>query len=774
MAQRVFGPTRAAGTRIVEQTGGNPIVPGALGWRGYAGLLEKGPTDELIFIASKDQALRRIGSYISDSLCPDAIYDSLKVAGGAGGVVALRLTDGNEVKASFNLYARRGSLLTLVGTLSAKNGGRWGGKLKRYSKDLSAIGKLTATTLDTEDTTSFKKDEWAGGYVQLSGTATPTKQYLIVGNTAAGVITVSSDATLKADLQAGTPADLRYYLVRENSGKALSVEIRDGEENPDTEFGLFIYVDGALVNPYPNLSLDSTSSRYWVNLINNDESNYEVTATMSFAGEIVANVRPANIYGITSEAPTKTVLTSLIHDFTINSAGGGNPTCALGSTSDTMLAQKITITMSSPTSGAVVSDRYGALGTVTLGSAFNPTAATGGALKNKWAPTFTITAGVSALSAADTLVINFKPFVADALIGGYLYPDKVNAKRECYRITDNDHKTITVADGSDLTTSGGDGDQFMVTVAQEFEGGRDGNADVADADYLKAWEPSTSLFNRIAGKNLGLVKFATPGVTSTAVQKAGVAYSYAKNHQYRIEIPSGTTSDEGADAYVNDTIGRSNYMAVTFPSYAYVTDPESVGENKLKLTTRTGEIHGREARMAEDNEGYHRAEAGIDAILPSVIKLTTGNRILNEELLNPRGIPVIRVKQGNFVIWGDRIPAADTTWKWKHQRETMSYYEQVLAESFDWIIFSLNDASAREMTLQAVRQFFKAEYRKGALDRDYKFEDACVLKCDLEINTPETKDAGDMIMKITLRLVGVVERMVFNISKAGIFESVAP
>jgi len=259
-------------------------------------------------------------------------------------------------------------------------------------------------------------------------------------------------------------------------------------------------------------------------------------------------------------------------------------------------------------------------------------------------------------------------------------------------------------------------------------------------------------------------------VTATAVQKAGIAYAYAKNHQYREEVPSNITTDDAADEQVNETIGRSNYTVVDFPSYGYVADPEGNGEGKLKLVPLTGMIHGREARIANDNLGYHKAEAGTNATLPAILKLPTGDRILNEEFLNPRGINVIKKKAGNFIIWGDRVPSIDPTWKWKHQREQMSYYEHVLQESFDWIIFQLNNVATQQRALSSLTSFFVPEWVKGALDGP-TFPDAATIKLDSEINTPATKAAGDMFADVILTLVDTVERFRIRMSKAGIFES---
>jgi len=774
MANKVYGPIFGAGTQIQELEGEKQISPGALGWAGYGGILEKGPVGELIFAGTSKLAQRRVGSYLDDSLCPDAIYEYYKNANGAGGLVLVRVTDGNELQAEMKLYARMSSVLTHVGTIKAHNGGRWGGKLKRYTTLLSAVGQVTETVLSlgasevpTVVESSFETDEYKGGYIQFGEVG--TTQYKILGNvwnsgTSEWDFTVEPDLTMATDL-GGSPTDLQVYITRENESKAISIKIRNGEENPDTEFALDVYVDGDLITSYPNLSMDPASSRYWVDIINNDSANYEIEATNVWVGSITSAIRPANIYGKNS-AVTALTLTAEISDFTINSPGGGDPTFALGTTTDLMVAQKITVTMTSPTAGDAVSDKFGDLGSITLGTLFTPDI--------WWAPPFTVTAGGTALSATDTLIINYKPFVADSLIGGYLFPDQTNSadRNQKFRIVDNTHQIITVADGSDMTTVATTADDFRVEAALELEGGRDGNADVVDASYnQQLWDVDSSPFNRVLGLNMGLLKLATPGVNSTAVQKAGIAYADAKNHQYRVEFPSNITTEDAAIDYINDTIGRSHYSATIFPSYAYMADPQGNGEGKLKLVPVTGMVHGREARIAVDNFGYHKAEAGIDATLPAILKLPTGDAILDQELLNPKGIPIIIKKQGNFVIWGDRLPATDPTWRWKHQREAMSYYEHVLQESYDWIIFALNNVRTQQLALASLRGFFQVEYNNKAFDDAYPFDEAVIIKLDDELNTPLTKENGDLIAEVQLRFVNTVERFVIRMGKAGIFEA---
>lgn len=768
-----FGPTRGAGTVIEEQEGDKTISPGALGWVGYAGILERGRIGELMLIASKTELFARTGGVLSDSLLPDCAQDYAGLANGAGGLALVRVTDGNEVSAAATLYARNATVLTPMGTLTADNPGRWGGKALRVTADLDDIDDLADTTLQLPSGfDDYATDRLKGGYIELADV--PNKRYPIIGNTDAGLISVASDQTMEADYEALTGTSLRFYVVLENAGKAISFRISDGEESPDSEFAIEAFVDGASARKWGNLHTDPANARYWVNVINNDASNYYVKAQDLWTGAHTAAIRPANFYG-KSGTVTNTILTAVVHDFQISSPGGGTPTFALGASTDESVAQIITITMSSATVGAAVSDKFGSLGTVTLGTAFNPITAAGGAVENKWVPPFTVTAGGSPLASGNVLTIHFKPFVKDALIGGSLYPDKVNAKLEHYRIIANTHKTVTVAAGSDLTASGTAGDQFMVVAAIQMEGGADGNADVIDADYeQKAWDVDNSPFNDVAGQNLGLLKLATPGVGSTAVQKAGAAYAEAKNHQYRYEAPSNITTEQAALTLVNDTLGRSDYAVLAWPSYGYVPDPDPAfaREGRLKLIPTTGMIHGREARIAVDFDGYHKAEAGVDATLPRLMKLTTGDARLNEELLNPAGIAVIKKKKGNFVIWGDRTLHRDPAWRFKHQREQMSYYEQVLETSFDFIIFAINDQISDKSAETALITFFLPEFVKRAL-RGKTFQEAAIIKVDEELNTDLTRADADKYAEVSLRLADTVERFIIKIGKQGIFEAVA-
>lgn len=319
-----------------------------------------------------------------------------------------------------------------------------------------------------------------------------------------------------------------------------------------------------------------------------------------------------------------------------------------------------------------------------------------------------------------------------------------------------------------VETKGVAGDLFRLEAPRELRGGYDGAAP-GDAEYISAYNTVTSVINRLRGRNLGLVKLGTPGVTSTNVQKAGVAYAEFRNYQYRIEIPSNVTSEASAVAYINDTIGRSDYAVTAWPSYMYVINP--LGEG-IVLQNVTGAIHGKEARTAADYLGYHKAAAGNDVALTHCVKSPLGEVEIDEEVTNPQGVNLILKKKGRFVIWGDRTVAVQPAWKFKHAREYMSNVEQTFLESFDFIIFALHDKETRKTLVPIFRQYFGIEFAKRAL-RGNSLDEAVQIKIDGENNTVADVESGDLNADIQFGIVGVVERFNISIGKAGITEASA-
>lgn len=405
-------------------------------------------------------------------------------------------------------------------------------------------------------------------------------------------------------------------------------------------------------------------------------------------------------------------------------------------------------------------------GTVTSGVAF--------AALNEYSFGFTLVDATKnsakMFANGDTAQVLAYPLEPNALVDGTLLP-KASDFRAKFPIVGNTANQITVKTGSDLTVGATAGDQFRVEYLQELGGGYDGTVGVNDARYIVAYDTGLSALRSLRGKNLGLVKLATPGVTSSAVQKAGVAFAESQNWQYRYEIPENIVDESAAEQYINETIGRNDFAVVTFPTYAYVTNPQGGG---LKLTTQVGAIHGAEALVAKNYQGFHKAAAGTDVKLSKVLKLPEGleDKVLDEESLNPIGINVLKKNKGNFILWGDRSLSIDPAFKFKHHREQLSHYENTFLENYDFIIFAINQSKTQNQLISTFIAFFAPELAKGAVVGD-SVQDAIRLKIDDENNTDATRAEGDLYAELQPKLADTVERFIIKINKRGVEEAVS-
>jgi len=763
MAQRRFGPVLGPGVAVIEMEAGKSVQAAPFGVTGFVGVLEKGEVGTLISCYSQRDFQRKCGGRISGSLVPDAAQDFWNHGNGAGELHLLRVTDGTEEKATAYLWSRQTDLSggegrsNAVVKVQAKNGGRWGGKTRVLS---GVISGLTETTLTTGIT--MKANEWTDGYVKLHGLS--SKQYKIVSNTTAGVITVSSDSTMLTDLGGATG---KYTLELEQvTTKELTLVVGNGENDSAALWSLRVYVDGQATLYYPNLSMDPASAFYFASMINDDTSNYEITVTdLNTGGNYQNYRRPASHYGKTlaSTGISGTTLTTVPWQAYADSDESG--TVAVNEASYTSAMKYRAKVKYVVLAGGTTMDVYASFNgkddaaPVQVAAAVSITA-----YAHPLLPTVTL----STVSADDIYWLEYFPMTPNGLVDSVVYPHATSATygNTKYRITANAVNTITV---SQTMSVGATGDtEYMVVGPTYCANGYNGDTP-DDADYTSVcFDTGLSAFNDLLSQNKGLVRLATPGIYATNVVKAGIAYAEAKNWIFRIDVDKTLTTEDGAINFINSTIGRSDFAIAAFPSFGWVSDPDKSGQ--LKLVSLSGAIMGREAAVAGNYGGYHKVAAGIDVTLPRVKQLDAKN--LSEEVLTPQGINVIKKVKGNFIIWGGRTVAIDSAWKFINHRSQMSHYEHILQENFDWTIFQINDPTLQAQVISALRGFFLPEWRNRAL-RGETFDEACSIKVDNEINTDLTRAAGELWAEINLQLADTVERFIIRLSKDGVFEQAA-
>lgn len=770
IAVRRYGPVLGAGTTLTEKLAQKQIIPSPLGVVAWAGICEKGPTDELIEINGRLDYERKCGNTLPESDLPDNAFDFWDASGGVGKMYLKRVTDGTDRQAEFTFKTRETTGKGIgywrnICKVTAKSGGRWAGAFNRRIGEITGSGDLTETTIDTGLT--LLEDEFADGTLLMD--ELPGVVFQIVGNTTAGVVTVKSDSMLATQFGSGT--DNGFVLFKSNVdelGRTKTLEIfwKDGARDPDNEFGLEVYWNGTKVLSYDNLSPDQNSDVYFVRVINDDTSNHEIEVEDLFVGTINDWVKPANQAGIIPTAGlTATTLTLEWNQIAYDSGNTGTGVLTMAAALTSTQRDFITLECTNATTpGSEVWSVTSTEQDVTFADATTAVAYTS---PNDYFVEFTVGVGAPGWAVGDKIYITVEPVKAAEAVGGRLYYDTDSAPRNYLTIVSATVSTVSVSPGNDLTALSAVGNPYRIDYREGLEKGYDGHAGIVDNDYIEAWNQTTSLFNNLKNRQLGLVKYATPGITTTTVQTAARAYAEANNGPYRNELPSSVTDETSAIDYMDDTLGRNDFAQVIYPSYYYKNNPDA---NGLKLVSATGHVQGVESRFAYQWSGYHKAAAGTDARLFKVVKLPTGDHVIDDELTNPKGIQVIIKKEGNWVIWGDRVPATSTGLTFKHHREMLSHYERVLFENYDWIIFQINDTDLWPVLLASFKAYFLPEWRPKRALRGDTFEQAAQFKVDSENNTNATMATGDTNAEIKLRLADTVERLNIIISPAGIFE----
>jgi phage tail sheath protein FI len=176
----------------------------------------------------------------------------------------------------------------------------------------------------------------------------------------------------------------------------------------------------------------------------------------------------------------------------------------------------------------------------------------------------------------------------------------------------------------------------------------------------------------------------------------------------------------------------------------------------------SGYIAGVWARN-DSERGVHKAPANepIRGINGVAFQVTRGE----QELLNPRGINCIRSFTGRgHRIWGARTLSSDSSWRYLNVRRLFNYVERSIEQGTQWVVFEPNDHDLWARVTRDVTAFLKNVWLSGALFGKNP-DEAFYVKCDEELNPPESRDAGILVIEIGLAPVKPAEFVVFRISQ---------
>ena len=232
------------------------------------------------------------------------------------------------------------------------------------------------------------------------------------------------------------------------------------------------------------------------------------------------------------------------------------------------------------------------------------------------------------------------------------------------------------------------------------------------------------------------------------------------NRMVVLDTPPDKVKPQDVAQWLEDSKLRSMFAALYYP-WIRVTNPK---DGQTISVPPCGHIMGVWSRN-DETRGVYKAPA--NEVPRGVIDLAYDTNFREQELLNPLGINCIRKFPNRGIrIWGARtlVEPDMTEWRYINVRRLISYIEKSIELGTQWVVFEPNDEDLWARVSRVVTNFLERLWREGALFGSSP-EQAFYVKCDGELNTPETMMLGRLYVEIGVCPVRPVEFVVFRISQ---------
>ncbi len=202
----------------------------------------------------------------------------------------------------------------------------------------------------------------------------------------------------------------------------------------------------------------------------------------------------------------------------------------------------------------------------------------------------------------------------------------------------------------------------------------------------------------------------------------------------------------------------SSYAALYYP-WIQVMDPVTNQPINVPPSGHVAGVWGRN----DATRGVHKAPA--NEVVLGAVGLAYQTTKGEQDTLNPIGVNCIRAFPGRGIrIWGARTLSSDPAWRYINVRRLFNFVEKSIENGTQWVVFEPNDRKLWARVRRDVTAFLKTVWRSGALFGSSPSE-AFYVKCDDELNPPESRDLGRLIIEIGLAPVKPAEFVIFRISQ---------
>ena len=204
----------------------------------------------------------------------------------------------------------------------------------------------------------------------------------------------------------------------------------------------------------------------------------------------------------------------------------------------------------------------------------------------------------------------------------------------------------------------------------------------------------------------------------------------------------------------------TDYAALYYP-WLVVPDFSNSGST-TKIVPPSGHIVGVYNR-SDAERGVHKAPANETVANAVGVEFNVSKG--EQDVLNPMGINCIRAFPARGLrVWGARTLSSNAAWRYVNVRRLFITVEASMDAGLQWVVFEPNDYTLWAKVRRDVTSFLRVVWRSGALFGATP-EQAFYVKCDEELNPPEIRDLGQLIIEVGLAPVKPAEFVIFRISQ---------
>lgn len=248
-----------------------------------------------------------------------------------------------------------------------------------------------------------------------------------------------------------------------------------------------------------------------------------------------------------------------------------------------------------------------------------------------------------------------------------------------------------------------------------------------------------------------------------AVQLAVMAHCELMRDRFAILDPlPNMTPQQINDWRMKEANYDSQFAALYYPWITVANPLAGNGTPSMIKIPPSGHLAGVYARV-DTERGVHKAPA--NEIVRGVVGLETQITKGEQDVLNPNGINCIRSFPGRGIrVWGARTLSSDASWRYINVRRLFSNVEESVYGGMHWAVFEPNDSGLWSRVVRDISAFLKNVWMSGALFGASP-EEAFFVKCDAELNPPEVRDVGQLIIEVGMAPVKPAEFVIIRFSQ---------